>query len=273
MVYPVASLSISSDRIIYTAPSFTAKPTSRPAMVVLVGTRAAVRLVTESECHMGRILLVAPNVRRSIEARDAGLYSIQLDPASALCQYLLKQIMMGRQIVDLSSRASERVMRIAETALSNGQECEAVIAGSEQILNALFPEAARWQSTDARVDAVASWLSTHVPARSGLRRLAAMCDLSESRLAYVFASATGNSMREYLLWVKMRKAAEMFAAGSTHTEIAHATGFADLSHLSRTFKRYFDLTPSFLRNPSFVCVRISKELSGQPQCSLPAALA
>ena len=52
----------------------------------------------------------------------------------------------------------------------------------------------------------------------------------------------------------------MFVAGSTLTEIAHATGFADLAHLSSTFKRYFDLTPSFLTNPALVRVQISKEL-------------
>ena len=54
----------------------------------------------------------------------------------------------------------------------------------------------------------------------------------------------------------MRKAASMFAAGLTLTEVAHAIGFADLAHLSRTFKKYFDLTPSFLSNPRLVQIQI-----------------
>lgn len=160
------------------------------------------------------------------------------------------------------------MMRTAGATLNQPQDCEQVRTGSQQILDALFPEATRSQSTDPRVDAVASWLLTHVPVRTDLRQLANFCGLSESRLAHVFASATGRSIREYLLWVKMRKAAEKFVAGSTLTEMAHATGFSDLAHLSRTFKRYFDLAPSFLSNPAFVRVQICEELvfSGSSAC-------
>lgn len=257
----VASLSILSDRIIYTSPDFVAKATSRPVMVLAVCTRDALRLATAQERHTGRILLVAPNVSRSVEARNAGLYSIQLELTNAFSQHLLKHVLKGRQIVDLSELADDLVIRTAEAALGQPQDCEQMRAGSEQILRALFPLAARSQAIDARVDAVASWLSTHVPVRTNPLQLARYCGLSESRLAHLFASATGSSIREYLLWVKMRKAAELFCAGSTLTEIAHATGFADLAHLSRTFKRYFGLTPSFLSNPAHVRVQIGKELT------------
>ncbi|MGF6446544.1 AraC family transcriptional regulator of arabinose operon [Paraburkholderia youngii] len=259
---PKASLSILPDRIIYTAPGITAKATSRPAMVVVVGTRGAVRLQTADETHTARVILVAPNVVRSIEARDVGLYSIQLDAASALGQSLFKNVLRGKRVVDVSDRADGSVMRIAEAAQNQTQECEAMRAGSQRMLDALFVQAARSQSTDARVDAVACWLRTHLPPRTEPARLAGLCGLSESRLAHLFAQATGSAMREYLLWTKMRKAAEMFAAGSTLTDIAHSTGFADLAHLTRTFKRYFDLTPSFLSNPGLVRVQVSRELVG-----------
>ncbi|MEX3964682.1 helix-turn-helix transcriptional regulator [Paraburkholderia sp. EG286B] len=259
---PVASLSILADRIIYTSPSFAANWTSRPVMVLAVSTGETLRIATARECHIGRILLVAPNVSRSIEARNGGLYSVQLELTNAFFQHLLKHVLKGRQIVDLSELADDFVVRTAESALGQPQDCEQIRAGSEQILNTLFPLAARSQPIDARVDAVASWLSTHVPVRTNPQQLAHFCGLSESRLAHLFASATGSSIREYLLWVKMRKAAELFSTRSTLTEIAHATGFADLAHLSRTFKRYFGLTPSFLSNPAHVRVQIGKELAG-----------
>ncbi len=252
----VASLSILSDRIIYASPDFAAKATSRPVMVLAVCTRDALRLATAQECHTGRILLVAPNVSRSIDACNAGLYTIQLELTNAFSHHLLKHVLKGRQVVDLSGLADDLVIGTAEAALGQPQDCERMRAGSEQILSALFPLAARTHAIDARVDAVASWLSTHVPVRTNPPQLARDCGLSESRLAHLFASATGSSIREYLLWVKMRKAAERFCAGSTLTEIAHDTGFSDLAHLSRTFKRYFGLTPSFLANPAHVRLQI-----------------
>ncbi|MCP3725134.1 AraC family transcriptional regulator [Paraburkholderia sp. CNPSo 3272] len=263
MLDPMVSLSIFADRIIYTAPGITAKATSRPAMVVVVGTWNTLRLDTTDESHTGRVLLVAPNVWRSITARDSGLYSVQLDSASELCQYLLKQVLKEKRVVDLSNRADDFVMRIAASALNERQDCEMVRAGSQGLLSALFPEAARSQPADARVDAVASWLRTHVPVRTDPRRLAGICGLSESRLAHLFLQETGVAIREYLLWVKMCKAAEMFVADVTLTEIAHSSGFSDLAHLSRTFRRYFDLTPSFLSNPEAVRLQISKEPVGR----------
>lgn len=61
-------------------------------MVIVIGASDEIRLVTERGAYTGRCLLVSPNVSRSIEVNNAtGLYSIQLDPASRLSQYLRRQ--------------------------------------------------------------------------------------------------------------------------------------------------------------------------------------
>ena len=50
----------------------------------------------------------------------------------------------------------------------------------------------------------------------------------------------------FFLWCRLRAAAEIAMRGSSLTEAAHAAGFADSAHLSRTFRSMFGIAPSFL---------------------------
>ena len=50
-----------------------------------------------------------------------------------------------------------------------------------------------------------------------------------------------------MLWLRLERAVAVFAAGGSLTDAAHAAGFADSAHLSRTFRRMFGLAPSSLQ--------------------------
>jgi AraC-like DNA-binding protein len=77
-----------------------------------------------------------------------------------------------------------------------------------------------------------------------LASLAAVAGLSEGRLVHVFREQVGLPIRPYILWLRMRRAVQTLHLGRTLTEAAHEAGFADASHLSRTFRRMFGLAPS-----------------------------
>jgi AraC-like DNA-binding protein len=79
-----------------------------------------------------------------------------------------------------------------------------------------------------------------------LAALAKAVCLSSSRLAHRFREATGVPLRRYVLWCRLRAAAEAAMRGSNLTEAAHLAGFADSAHLSRTFRAMFGVTPSLL---------------------------
>ena len=59
----------------------------------------------------------------------------------------------------------------------------------------------------------------------------------------------GLPLRRYVLWLRLRDVLLSLAEGASLTEAAHAAGFADSAHMSRTFRDMFGVRPSmFLKN-------------------------
>lgn len=66
--------------------------------------------------------------------------------------------------------------------------------------------------------------------------------LSASRFRHLFAEEVGLPFRRYVLWRRLRLAVTELRAGQDATTAAHAAGFADLAHFSRTLKAMFGVT-------------------------------
>jgi transcriptional regulator GlxA family with amidase domain len=77
--------------------------------------------------------------------------------------------------------------------------------------------------------------------------LASSVKLSPSRLMHVFTASTGIPLRPYLAWLRLQRAATAIVNGSSMGGAAHAAGFADASHMSRTFRRMLGVAPSLLQ--------------------------
>ena len=111
----------------------------------------------------------------------------------------------------------------------------------------------RSASLGHRDDAVVSRTCTLIRrSLAGPIRLAALSeavDLSPSRLAHRFRKGTGVPLRRYVLWCRLRTAADAAMRGSSLTEAAHLAGFADSAHLTRTFRAMFGVAPSLLFKP------------------------
>jgi len=76
--------------------------------------------------------------------------------------------------------------------------------------------------------------------------LANRVGLSESRMQHLFKQQVGIPIRRYVLWVRLRNVIELAVLDTSLTEAAHASGFADLAHFSRTFRAMFGIKPSAL---------------------------
>lgn len=100
---------------------------------------------------------------------------------------------------------------------------------------------------DARMAAVAHALRAGV-AGGGIGRLqlAQLANLSPSRFSHWFVEQTGLPLRSYRKWLRLEMALHRLAHGGNLTAAAHAAGFADSAHLSRTFREMFGMNPAAL---------------------------
>ncbi|MGW8392957.1 helix-turn-helix domain-containing protein [Pseudoduganella sp. HUAS MS19] len=129
--------------------------------------------------------------------------------------------------------------RQLRAAADQGQPLRSVLRGALGLASPSAP--------DARMAAVADALRAGV-AEGGVGRLqlAELANLSPSRFSHWFVEQTGLPLRGYRKWLRLEMALHRLARGGNLTAAAHAAGFADSAHLSRTFREMFGMNPAAL---------------------------
>jgi AraC family transcriptional regulator len=79
-----------------------------------------------------------------------------------------------------------------------------------------------------------------------LADVARQANLSPGRFRHLFVEETGMPLRTYVLWRRLLRVWTLLMQGETLSRAAHAAGFADSAHLSRTARSMFGLAPSSL---------------------------
>lgn len=74
--------------------------------------------------------------------------------------------------------------------------------------------------------------------------IAAAADVAPSYLPELFRSQLGDSVRRYLLHLRVRRARELLRQGQAVTAVAAATGFSGIHAFSRAFRRVAGVPPS-----------------------------
>ena len=136
--------------------------------------------------------------------------------------------------------------------LETGRDADAGAAGGMEALAArwcaeCWPGLAVQAPADARLKRALDALDADPLAPWTHRALAERAHLSPSRFQVLFREATGLPVRNYLLWRRLLEATARLQGGEPVTSVAHATGFADAAHLSRSFRRIIGAAPSSLR--------------------------
>jgi AraC-like DNA-binding protein len=78
----------------------------------------------------------------------------------------------------------------------------------------------------------------------GREAMAALVHLSPTRFSHWFVEQTGLPLRSYVKWLRLTQALQHLAKGVRLTEAAHAAGFSDSAHFSRTFRALLGIDPS-----------------------------
>jgi AraC family transcriptional regulator len=101
--------------------------------------------------------------------------------------------------------------------------------------------------SDERVLRAIAYIRSHIDAPLTLEDVAGEACLSPSRFRHLFVEQTGTALRPYVLWRRFLKAWEHVLRGDALSTAAHAAGFADAAHLTRTSHRMFGFAPSALQ--------------------------
>ncbi|MHB1312588.1 MAG: helix-turn-helix domain-containing protein [Gemmatimonadaceae bacterium] len=101
--------------------------------------------------------------------------------------------------------------------------------------------------TDPRIVRAIEYINQHLSRPLTLDEVASHACLSPSRFRHLFSEQTSMGLRPYILWRRFILVWDLIQKGGTLSEAAHAAGFADSAHLSRTSTRNFGFAPSAMQ--------------------------
>ena len=118
------------------------------------------------------------------------------------------------------------------------------VSKARQLVRTLTDGVEPLEVTDPRIMSAIVYINQHLAEAITLDEVASYACLSPSRFRHVFAEQTGMGLRPYILWRRFMLAWELIMKGSNLSEAAHAAGFSDAAHMSRTSVRAFGFAPS-----------------------------
>jgi AraC-like DNA-binding protein len=215
------------------------------AMHVVLCTNGELRVQTEGgEWLQAAGVVTAPDVVHAIDARGVEVVLVFLDPESEVGASLAG--LLGGPVRILGDGERKRLLAGAEPeVLMRGGGTEWTARAVETLGGASVPSR---RTVHPRVKKVLALLRSSPPeADTSLEALAEAVGLSPGRLMHAFTESIGVPLRPYLLWLKLQRASAAIVSGMPLAEAAHAAGFADAAHMSRTFKKALGTAPSALR--------------------------
>ncbi len=175
--------------------------------------------------HYGATIFVEPETRegRALTERygEHGIAEVDRGPVSDALRTLLAAAFEKRARAAIVDRARDVVQSLT-------QHAEPSVMSDERIVRAV------------------KYINQHLSAPITLEEVARVAFLSPSRFRHLFAEQTGMGLRQYVLWRRFVSVWEHRMNGESLVEAAHAAGFADAAHLTRTSRRMIGIPPSLM---------------------------
>lgn len=184
-------------------------------------------------------IYVATGAPHEFRAPGQRIVNILFEPESPVGRALLERY-AGCPVVPLDAEVTA-LAEAFDAGAEDGCEVHESLAFSR-----LASTGQPRRTTDPRVLKTVSWIADHIDEPLSLADAAVVAGLSEGRLRHLFVQETGVAFRPYVLWTRLNRALEMGFGGTSWTEAAHATNFADSAHFTRTCRRMYGLVPTSL---------------------------
>ncbi|WP_157718093.1 helix-turn-helix domain-containing protein [Halopseudomonas xinjiangensis] len=197
------------------------------------------KVMVGKRSYSTRAIAFGSLVSRQIIAPSSGLIALFVMPESPLFP---RFVSLGPERFRLLDRDALATADEDFVALYEGHAEQDQAMRAYQRLTGLLGEG----GTDATTWHRARELMQLIAENPGLslEELAAAHRITYSWMSRLFSHSVGIPLRDYKNWLRRRKVWELLATNLSLTEIAHRAGFSDSAHLSRTYRRWFGMTPS-----------------------------
>lgn len=176
-------------------------------------------------------VVIPPDQRHALRQGAAEGLIVHLEPDSLLGRRLIDAVQDGAAVAAWSAAAAdlEHVWRswLTGAVVDPGRDRSADGPRHPAVVDAL------------------DFLETRVgDGPVSLSEVAEQVHLSASRLGHLMSAEAGLPFRPYVRWLRLQRAVAAVAGGQSLTEAAHAAGFADSAHLTRTWRAAFGSSPT-----------------------------
>jgi AraC-like DNA-binding protein len=221
-------------------------PHAHYSIQIAIGSPDGLRVqVEQSDWQPCAAAIVSSRARHSIDVSGCAWSGVLfVEPETPEGKALTAR--MNGAVELLSGPAITTMTRKLEHAWRIEQSRSAVEAVCREFVRDLTNTATRTPS-DARVLAAIEYIRQRIETPITLPAVAKVAHLSPGRFRHLFVEETGMPLRTYVLWRRLLKVWTLLMQGQTLSEAAHAVGFADSAHLSRTSRTMFGTTPSALQ--------------------------
>ncbi len=130
-----------------------------------------------------------------------------------------------------------------ETMGACGNDLEGFIKDLYRQIDAFAPRASRETLLDDRVEIARQMIVETLPENIQINEIAGEVGMSVFSLIRKFEKAYGISPHAWRMQARANEAAKLLRAGHRAAHAAASCGFSDQSHMTRTFRKVFGITP------------------------------
>lgn len=220
-------------------------PHAHHAIQVTIGLDGSFAFEADRRVVRGAAVAIAPDTRHTFELRGRVAH-VFFEPDGRLGRAAHAALFSAGSVVPVPAErvAEAKAALLASSSRRNVTDAELVALGRAFV--ARLSGEATPAPTDFRVQRMIAWAESRLGGTVGLEDAASAVGLSPGRARHVFVEQTGLPFRAFLLWRRLNRALELYAARQPLTEAAHVAGFSDSAHLSRTFRRMFGVAAAEL---------------------------
>ena len=205
----------------------------------------AFRSTDREEWRRYRGAMIPSRQPHSMDARSVGANAVMFVEPETREGRVLNERYLANGIAETPESASAAMTEVI-AAFRSGSE-DALVRACVGVIRSLTGDVEPMVASDERILRVIAYINANLGNKLTLDEVAAQAYLSPSRFRHLFVEQVGMGLRPYILWRRFLRVWHLVMAGESISEAAHAAGFADAAHLTRTSRRMFGFPPSALR--------------------------